>query len=182
MIRYSLLYKDDTSKISYFYNLDDNNVYVDKTNINLKIIKRFSILGSSIGFLLYILINIFNIKDINISTIAVLIVLLTGIIIGWTTSIFIIKNTTKFFTDNNKLEITKEGIKQMYNKNQGFRKKYKLLLSYLIIFTIICTFVLISISTNLIELICIMILWCILSLLFFLNRPVCSNKLKKICT
>lgn len=182
MIRYSLLYKDNDSKICYFYNLDDNNIYTDKKQIDLKLIKRLSFLGAFVGVLLYSFLKLFNIKDIAISTAMALIVLLIAVIIGWIVSMLIINNTTKFFVNENKQEAINEKIKEMYNKNQLFRRRYKLLLFYGIIFTMINTFILFSTSINLIELICVMLLWVVFSVMFFVNRPICSNELKKICT
>ena len=181
MIRYALLYKDTKSEISYFYNLDDNSVYTDKKQLNSKVIKIFSILGAGVGMLLYVLINLFNIQDISNTNVLLFFVLSISILIGWIISVLCIRNTTKFFVIENKQKMTNEKIKNMYSDNQNFRKKYKQILFCGVILTLIGTLILFLNSINLFELICIFVLWIILSIMFFVYRPICNNKLKKIC-
>lgn len=178
MIKYSLLYKDEKTQISYFYNLDDNSVYTNNKPLNNNLIKELSAFGSFVAILIYCFIRFIKLPSISISWI---ITVLIGILTGWIISLFIIKNSRLFFIPENKQEITSEEIKKMYLAGISFRKKYNKLLFGFLIFTILSTMFFYNTRTNLFLFISLIYLWSIISIMFFTNRPICSYKLKKIC-
>ncbi len=180
MIRYALLYKDETTKISYFYTLDNNMVYTDRKPINTNKITKWSWSGSVVGILIYSLISLTPIWSINPQKSTSIIIALVGLLLGWIISLLIIKHTEKYFIEENKQEMKSEQIKKMYIDGKEFRRKYRLLLTALFAFSVISTAVISKIFTNMFILIMLIPLWIIVGMMYFLNRPICSRKIKNI--
>lgn len=175
MVNYTLLYKDEKTQISYFYNLDTHSVYTDRKPINKEKITTLSFLGAFLAVLVSPIIVVTKMLHMTILTIV-----LVGTWMGWIISLLIIKHSERYFIEENKQELTNEEIRKMYIAGADFRKKYRLLLGWLFVFNVISTAFLSGYAVNTYVLIALILLWAIAGMMYFINRPICSRRIKKL--
>lgn len=179
MVNYTLLYKDEETQISYFYNMDDGLVYSDMKKQNNLVYKRMGYLGSIFALFLYPKIRATPAWYIELSGVLSMVIVITGIFIGWIFTLLLIKNSNSFFVSENRILCTDIELQALYVAGKKFRRKYKLLLVFLLIFACINTFVLSCFEMSFFVVICGMGLWVIVSMLFFGGRPVCTKRFEK---
>ncbi len=119
-MKYVLIYKDDKKKINYYYNFQDNLVYVNNNKENS--CSFIAMLGIIFGFIIYLTLGLIS----YYVPYSYLFIIILGIIFG--TIITIIANSTikdVFRSKGKSLSITK--LKEMYSQNKAFRVKYFIL-------------------------------------------------------
>lgn len=176
MIRYALIYKDEEKQISYFYNLENGKVYSDRIPLGVDRITIKAKHGALLGLILCPIIYGINIALIN-KFIAMLIMPLFGVFVGLLISIFLIRNNSSFFVSKNEISWKGNKLKQMYEKNNKWMKKYYKMLIGLIVFSFISTIIVGIWFLNFVYAMVIFCLWIIIGIMFFSNRPICRKEL-----
>ena len=180
MVRYALLFKDEKEQISYFYNLENNAVYTDGNHLNTKKITKWSWVGAIVGVFIYLLIRFVPMCSINTPKLTGIVIALVGLLLGWIISSLVIKHNEKYFIEENKQNMKTDQIKKLYIQGESFRRKYRLLLISLFVFSLLSTAILNEVSIHIFILIMLILLWIVVWIMYFLNRPICSRKIKKI--
>lgn len=180
MINYTMIFKDEETQVSYFYNLDDNTVYTDYKPVNRKSIKKRAYLGALIGFTLYAIVRFVSTWRINLSYFMGIFLVIVGVLIGGVISLVLIERSKEFFVVENKKNMTSEEIKKMYIEGEEYRKKYGRLQSGFFFFLVVCTVCFCHVTINVFLLLLLMSLWIVLGIMYFTNRPFCGRRAKKI--
>lgn len=172
---YILLFND--GNIGYYYLFNDGNIYMIKSNINQKVVAKWSILGAIVGFLLHV----FKSKICNIVTDdgVMIILIIIGIVLGIITAIILRINSKKEFLTENKMETSLEKVKDLILRGEEDYKKRKNLRNAMFIFSSIGSVILNSMSMSIVLVMSIVICWWISVLLLMLERPILYTKLIK---
>lgn len=178
MVNYILLYKNEKTNVSYYYNLDDHFVYTNGKSIDNKKINKFSFIGATIVILIYPTIYLAKTWSLKMSILSGVLFSFIGFLLGWIVSLILLRSINTYFVEENKLEMSKEKIKQMYLDGNLYRKKYMFIFISFSLFTIISTIVLCYTNINIVLLLMIIVLWMIVGIMTFMYRYVCSKKIK----
>lgn len=180
MVNYTLLYKDEETQVSYYYNLDDHAVYTDQRPADTKQISKFSFAGAGVAILIYPAIYLANTWHMGMPVLAGTMLAFVGFLLGWLVASLLSKSGDAYFIDENRLELTREEMKQMYLAGKTFRKKYVSLFVGLLVFTMICTVILCNTKVNTVLLLMLIVLWMLTGIMTFLCVLVCNRKIKKL--
>lgn len=179
MVNYILLYKEETSQLSYFYNMDDGMVYLDKKKKDTDLIRRMSGCGAMVGLFAYPAIRKMEDWQVARPDLLSVQIMILGLLLGWLTTLAIIKKCEAFFIQENRIETTEEQLRNLYTAGKSFRRKYNALSWGLLVFTVICTCVLSNFDMNLFYFICCVLLWGIVGMMIGAKRPICNWRFKK---
>lgn len=171
---YILLFND--GNMGYYYLFDDGNIYMIKSNVNQKVVAKWSMLGAMVGFVLHVFKS--NICKIVIDG-AMFILIIIGIILGIFTAMILRANSQKEFSTENKMETSLEQVKDLLLRGKEDYRKRKNLRNGMFIFSSIGSVILNSMSMSIVLVLSIVICWWISVLLLMLERPILYNRLIK---
>lgn len=175
-MKYVLLYQDE-NQISYFYNLEDKQIYSNKEKLQTEKITKFSKLGGAFGIIMYNTlgsISAYYLGGISTTIYAIIMALILAVIITH----ILINKTKNFFIEKNKLPTSYEKVNELAINGEKHYKNYNKIMIILFIFTIVGTGVLLS-SQSILVFISKFLLWFISFLMYFLKRPIYYKKFKK---
>lgn len=178
MANFTLLYNDEASQVSYYYNLDDRGVYQEKKQINNATITKIAGIGAFAGAFMYPYIGESRSPQVPILLFGIVVVI--GILLGWI-FIFWLNHTAanKVFISENKIILTQAEIRELYNKGKKARKSYWVLFGGWTIFSTICSLLFCYTAMNVLLFLSCIILWYGVGALFFAARPICRMRFRK---
>lgn len=179
MEKYVLLYKDETARVSYFYNLEKQAVYLDKKTADSTVVNRMTKSGAMVALFIYPFIRNAQKWHVESPSVLCIQIMAFGLLLGWISSFIIINHCRIYFVPENKLEVTQEEVRELYITGKSYRKKCCYLLIGLLVFLIIATGVLCNLSMDIYCFWCLVLLWGIWGMILWTNRPICSYRFRK---
>ena len=129
-MKYALIYKDDKEKVNYYYNFQDNLVYVSNNKENTCNFR--AMLGIIFGFIIYLALGFIS----YYIPYSYLFIIILGIIFGAIITI-VADSTIKDVFKNKGKSLSIAELKEMYSRNKNFRVKYFILIIAFFIFTLL---------------------------------------------
>lgn len=179
MVNYILLCKDETSQISYFFNMDDEAVYSDQKKADNHVYKKTAKYGAIIALFMYPIIRSAEAWCVEVPGVLCIQITILGLLIGWAVTLFMIKLSEAYFIPENKMDMSKAEIRNLYIMGKGFRKKYNGVFIGLCVFSIISMYALSYFAMNTYRFWCCVLLWSIVGILLWGRRPLCMYRFKK---
>lgn len=93
MIKYSLLHKDESSQVSYFYNLEDGFIYAEQILMDKAAVQKASGIGGACGAFAVLTYNGESWTP-QTPSVAFMILALLGMLLGWFVAFFVNRRTS----------------------------------------------------------------------------------------